>query len=110
MPFDGVNYLCCADCGEFVVECEAQAHEQSCGKAQLACRVCGGSVRLSELRDHLEQHNPGAANLEYSEVRDQFTAEAPVDEEFLGCLTGTIRFGPDWDKALPAEEWEALRP
>ena len=116
MPFDGVTYLRCVDCGEFVVEGEAEAHEHGCGGASLVCRICGDRVPQRDLREHLAQHNPNAEHLESGEVRDQFTADKPEQEEhagdnsaFLGCLTGKIKFGPGWDKPLPPEDWEALR-
>jgi DNA-directed RNA polymerase subunit RPC12/RpoP len=106
MPFDEVTYLRCADCGEFVIEGEAQAHEQGCGTERLVCRVCGDRVSMKDLREHLVGHNPNAEHLEPGEVRDQFAAD---DSEFLGSLTGPIKFGPGWDKPLPPEDWEALR-
>ena len=113
MPFDGVTYLRCVDCGSFVVEGEADAHEQCCVSAGLVCRVCGERVSRKDLRAHLIAHNPNAESLEPGEVRDQFTADtapAPGDSsKFLGCLTGTIKFGPGWDKPLPEEDWEAMR-
>lgn len=55
MPFDGVRYLRCEACGEFVMEGEAQAHEQGCQGDNSA---------------------------------------------FLGCLAGTIKFGPGWDEPV----------
>ena len=105
MPFDGVTYLRCEDCGEFVVEAEAQAHERNCS-TQLVCRVCGERVAPKDLRDHLVQHNPNAEAFEWEQVRDQFAADSG---EFLGCLAGKIKFGPGWDDPLPPEDWEALR-
>jgi methionyl-tRNA synthetase len=74
MPFDGVTYLRCTGCGEFVVEGEAEAHERTCGSTRLVCRVCGDRVSANDLRDHLALHNPNAANLEPEEVRDQYRA------------------------------------
>ena len=73
MPFDGVTYLRCEECGSFVVEGEAEAHERGCTAAP--------------------------------------TRDKPIGDNsaFLGCLTGTIKFGPGWDQPLPPEEWEALR-
>ena len=116
MPFDGVTYLCCTDCGEFVVEGETEAHERSCMGSKLVCRMCGDQVSMADLRDHLVQHNPHAEHLDWEEVRDQFTEDQPapptreVDNgAFLGCLTGTIKFGPGWDESLPEKDWEALR-
>ena len=117
MPFDGVTYLCCTGCGSFVVEGEAAAHEQACDGRRLVCGVCSDRVGPSDLRDHLIAHNPNAADMDANEVRDQFrvdTAPSPDarkgdNSEFLGCLTGTIKFGPGWDQPLPPEDWEALR-
>jgi hypothetical protein len=73
MPFDDVTYLRCLDCGGFVVEGEAEAHEHGCGRSMLTCRVCGDRVNRDDLRTHLEQHNPNAANLDPEDIRDQFT-------------------------------------
>ena len=116
MPFDGVTYLCCVDCGSFVVEGEADAHERGCAGARLVCRVCSDRVAINDLRAHLIAHIPNAENLDPGEVRDQFTADAATEQKetaadnskFLGCLAGTIKFGPGWDEPLPAEDWEAL--
>jgi hypothetical protein len=116
MPFDGVRYLCCTDCGEFVVEGESEAHERGCNGTALVCRICGDQVSMAELRDHLVEHNPNAEQFDSEEVRDQFTADKPIEDDregdnsaFLGCLTGTIKFGPGWDKPLPEKDWEALQ-
>jgi hypothetical protein len=116
MPFDGVTYLRCEDCGAFVVEGEAEAHEQGCTTIRLVCRICGDRVNRADLREHLIQHNPNAENLDPEEVSDQFTADTPAHDEpegdnsaFLGCLASTIKFGPGWDQPLPPEDWEALR-
>ena len=106
MPFNGVTYLCCQDCGEFVVEGEAEAHEQSCGSTRLVCRICGDRVCLKDLREHLVQHNPNAEGMDAGDVRDQFTAD---HSEFLGSLTSTIKFGPGWDQPLTENDGEALR-
>jgi hypothetical protein len=53
MPFDGVMYLCCQACGSFVVEGEAQAHEQGCRRRQathplkeLEIVLCAGVYHL----------------------------------------------------------------
>lgn len=107
-PYDHVTYLCCADCGAYVVEGEAEAHEQSCSE-RLTCRVCGERVDRTNLRDHLCQHHPNADQMEPDEVRDQFASGQADNREFLGCLTGTIKFGPGWDRPLPPDDWEALR-
>lgn len=29
--------------------------------------------------------------------------------QFLGCLAGTVKFGPGWDDPLPSSDWDALR-
>ncbi len=116
MPYDGVTYLCCTDCGAFVVEGEAEAHERGCqGEARdslLVCRLCQARVGRTDLRDHLAGHGLPVEHLEPDEVRDAYEAdEAPgeADTPFLGCLAGTVKFGPGWDKPLPPEDWEALR-
>jgi hypothetical protein len=119
MPYDGVTYLCCTDCGEYVIEGEAEAHERGCrgvttSDPPLVCRLCQARVDRSHLRDHLAGHSLHAEDLEPDEVRDEFEAdEAPVEggdnSAFLGCLTGTVKFGPGWDKPLPPEDGEFLR-
>jgi hypothetical protein len=73
MPYDGVVYLRCSNCGEYVVDGEAEAHEQCCG-TRFVCRVCGDGVKLNCLREHLARHNPNAMNLEPGKVHDQFMA------------------------------------
>ncbi len=74
MLFDGVTYLRCEDCGEFIVEGEAMAHERSCSGSSLRCRICGDQVSHDALRDHLVGHNTQAAHLDSDEVRDQFVS------------------------------------
>ena len=73
MPFDGVTYLRCVDCGEFVVDSEAGAHERGCTETTLVCRLCDESVPLTELRDHLLAHNPNAAGMDTDQVRARYT-------------------------------------
>ena len=29
--------------------------------------------------------------------------------EFVGCLRGTVKYHPDWDKPLGSSDWEACR-
>jgi hypothetical protein len=72
MPFDGVTYVRCTECGCFIVEGEAEAHEHHCSGSK------------------------------------QGPDEAGDNREFLGCLTGTVMFGPGWDRPLPAGDWETL--
>jgi len=38
----------------------------------LICLICGDIVPISELREHLEQHNAHAAGFEWADVRNQF--------------------------------------
>jgi len=70
MPFDSTAYLRCEICGDFVVEGEAQAHEQSCGLLQ--CKVCRDLVHYDDLRSHLTYHHPHAADMELADVLSNF--------------------------------------
>jgi hypothetical protein len=95
MPYDGVTYLCCTDCGEYVVEGEAEAHERSCTESRLICRVCGERVHRTNLRDHLCQHHPNADQMDAGEVRDQYVVQPEDNSEFLGLpgRDGQVRAG-----------------
>ena len=54
----------CPDCGALV-----HAEEE---KPTLVCSVCGDAVAESNLREHLALHHPGAQQLSWEAVRDQF--------------------------------------
>lgn len=54
--------------------------EKCIGLSQVAqprfrCQVCGDVLGGIGLREHLESHHPGAANLSGEEVRNEFTVE-----------------------------------
>ena len=86
MPFDGVTYLCCSECGEFVVEGEAEAHENRCGSDQLVSRVRAGPVERKNLREHLANNPKNRTD----KVKKQCLCQAPGERcestNKAGCL------------------------
>lgn len=52
-------------------ECGALVHAVE-DPATLCCSVCHEAVEESKLREHLATHHPGAGQLSWEEVRDQF--------------------------------------
>ena len=61
----------CPDCGALV-----HAEEE---KPALVCSVCGDAVAESNLREHLAMHHPGAEQMSWEEVRDQFRLAIPEE-------------------------------
>jgi hypothetical protein len=45
----------------------------------LFCKACGDRVRIHELRDHLQGHNPNADKLSWEEVRNSYYFNELVD-------------------------------
>ncbi len=81
---DGQHYVRCTCCDEYVIEGEFEAHRHSCpGQPVKSGQQCGGAMR-----------GPAAGS---GDIGD-----------FLGCLTGTVKFGPGWDQPLPREDWGVL--
>lgn len=74
----------CPDCGALVHVAE--------DRPTLRCRVCNESVDESKLRQHLAMHHPGAEQLSWEEVRDQFQIQGRVsDREGDTGMTGLGR-------------------
>jgi len=55
-------------------ECGALVHAAE-DPTVLFCSICGDPVRESKLREHLALHHPGAEQLSWEAVRDQFRLE-----------------------------------
>ena len=67
----------CPDCGALV--------HAATEPTMLRCRVCDEAVEESQLREHLAAHHPGAEQMDWEAVRDQFrllgdTPEQPRNE------------------------------
>ena len=66
----------CTDCGALV-----HAEEE---KPTLVCSVCGDAVAESNLREHLALHHPGAQQLSWEAVRDQFRLQDGAPDHQAG--------------------------
>ena len=71
----------CPDCGALVHVVD--------DPPTLRCNVCNGLVEESQLREHLAAHHPGAEQLDWEEVRDQFRLQACAADHHAG--SGTVQ-------------------
>ena len=69
-------------------ECGALVHAED-DPPTLCCNVCGESVEASKLREHLAAHHPGAEQLSWEAVRDQFRLQEPTPDLQVGG--GTVQ-------------------
>jgi DNA-directed RNA polymerase subunit M/transcription elongation factor TFIIS len=66
----------CPNCGALVHAAEDQT--------ALYCSICGDAVDESQLREHLAQHHPGAEQMSWEAVRDQFRLEGSTRDYQAG--------------------------
>ena len=65
------------------------------GVTYLCCTACGAFVVEGQAEAHERACTAAPAS------------DRPIggSSAFLGCLTGTIRFGSGWDQPLEQEDW-----
>ncbi len=51
---------------------KAEQREDKVPTDTLVCGVCGDRVGINDLRQHLMLHNPNAAGMEWSDVRNVY--------------------------------------